>query len=394
MKHLRTLLAGVLVALLVFGAWRAWHPLAGRESEKGYAGLGTAAEGYAEARPGGRLAFPADHGPHPDFRIEWWYLTANLTDAAGRPFGIQWTLFRQALAPPGELAKAAGDTPDSPWATRQLWMAHAAVSTPTGHRFAERFARGMNLSGARSQAGVTAAPFAAWLDDWRLAAPAGAAGTGAETGLDHLDVSAEGDDFGYRLRLDAKGPLVIHGDHGFSRKSADGQGSIYYSQPFFRVAGTLTVDGESREVSGRAWLDREWSSQLLGPGQSGWDWFSLHFDDGAKLMAFRLRGAGRAGGDYLSGSWIATDGTVTSLEGDALKLTPLSRSTTAGRELPTAWRVEVPDHDLAVTVRAVHPDQWMGTAFAYWEGMVRVMPVDAAAPGARRGVGYLEMTGY
>ncbi|WP_129142149.1 lipocalin-like domain-containing protein [Modicisalibacter coralii] len=390
MRHLRTLLAGVLVALLAFGAWRAWYPPAGQDqadkgASEGYAGLGTAAEGYAEARPGGRLAFPADHGPHPDFRIEWWYLTANLTDAAGRPFGIQWTLFRQALAPPGTLDEGA----DSPWTTRQLWMAHAAVSTPTGHRYAERFARGMAVPDARGQAGVTAAPFAAWLDDWRLAAT-----DGADTGLDHLDVSAGGDDFGYRLRLDAEGPLAIHGDHGFSRKSADGQGSIYYSQPFYRVAGTLTVDGDPVAVSGRAWLDREWSSQLLGPDQSGWDWFSLHFDDGAKLMAFRLRGAGEAGGDYLSGSWIAADGTVTPLDDDALRLTPLSRTSVAGRELPTAWRVEVPGHDLAVTVQAIQPDQWMGTAFAYWEGMVSVTPVDATSPSARHGVGYLEMTGY
>jgi len=144
-------------------------------------------------------------------------------------------------------------------------------------------------------------------------------------------------------------------------------------------------------VSGRAWLDREWSSQLLGPGQSGWDWFSLHLAGGAKLMAFRLRGAGRSGGDYLSGSWIAADGTVTPLDGDALRLTPLTRQTVAGRELPTAWRVQVPAQALDVRVAAVHPDQWMATTFAYWEGMVRVTDTQDGTP---RGVGYLEMTGY
>ncbi len=383
-----TLLAVVLIASVA-----AWRPWATQDSpaSAGYAGLGDqAAAGFAEAHPGNTLDFPADHGAHPDYRIEWWYLTANLESADGRPFGVQWTLFRQALAPPGTLT---GPQTDSPWASRQLWMAHAALSTPREHYDAERFARGLTLADTRGQAGVEAAPFAAWLDDWTLATPGepsngtASAGEAAGDGLDHLQVHASGEDFGYALALDAQGPLVLHGDAGFSQKSADGQGSIYYSQPFYRVSGTLEVDGEPIAVSGRAWLDREWSSQLLGPGQQGWDWFSLHLDSGAKLMAFRLRGAGEAGGDYLSGSWIAADGRVTPLGEDTLRLTPQATSEVAGRQLPTAWRVEVPDHHVDVTVRAVHPDQWMDTSFAYWEGMVSI-------EGSHGGEGYLEMTGY
>ncbi|MDW5378608.1 lipocalin-like domain-containing protein [Halomonas sp. HP20-15] len=380
-------LAVVLIALVA--AWRPWATPAASTSA-GYAGLGDEAAGFAEARPGGSLAFPADHGAHPDFRIEWWYLTANLESADGRPFGVQWTLFRQALAPPGVL-DTSGD--DSPWKSRQLWMAHAALSTPRQHYDAERFARGMALKDLRGQAGVEAAPFAAWLDDWTLAAPGpmpnGTAEAAASAGdaLDRLRVRAAGENFAYDLALDAQGPLVMHGDAGFSQKSADGQGSIYYSQPFYRVSGKLKVDGEPIMVSGRAWLDREWSSQLLGPGQRGWDWFSLHLEGGAKLMAFRLRGAGEAGGDYLSGSWIAADGRATPLDEESLQLTPQATSEVAGRQLPTVWRLAVPGHGVDVTVRAVHPDQWMDTSFAYWEGMVSV-------EGSHGGEGYLEMTGY
>lgn len=150
------LLAITLVTLLAL--WRAWMPPA-EDTSGGYAGLGgEAAAGFAEARPGISLDFPADHGAHPDFRIEWWYLTANLESDDGRPFGVQWTLFRQALAPPR--AVDSSDT-DSPWTSRQLWMAHAALSTPRKHFDAERFARGMTLHDTRGQAGVEAAPFAA-----------------------------------------------------------------------------------------------------------------------------------------------------------------------------------------------------------------------------------------
>ncbi|MGL6159505.1 lipocalin-like domain-containing protein [Microbulbifer sp.] len=349
-----------------------------------FAGLGEEAEGYAQARPGATLRFPKDHGAHPDYRIEWWYLTANLEDADGTPLGIQWTLFRQALSPPDD-----GDgRSDSPWASRQLWMAHAALSTPDAHFVSERFARGMTLPDRRGQAGVELEPFAAWLDHWRMESRSTAS---AGDTLDLLWITAqgsdEGHDFGYRLALNAEGPLVLHGEAGFSQKSADGQGSYYYSQPFYRVEGQVEIDGETREVSGRAWLDREWSSQLLGAGQRGWDWFSLHLESGAKLMAFRLRGGGEEGGDYVSGSWIDADGRQTPLAGDDLQLKPMTYSPVAGRQVPTRWRLRLASRDLDVTVSARHTDRWMDTAFPYWEG-------DVVVEGSHTGVGYLEMTGY
>lgn len=374
----RSTLLLLLATVIVAGLARVFWPTEPATQES-YAGLGEQAAGFAQAGPEHALAFPEDHGPHPGYRIEWWYLTANLQSADGRPFGVQWTLFRQALAP------EAGDndeTGDSPWQDRQLWMAHAAVSTPQGHRFAEKFARGMALPAGQGQAGVTATPFSAWLDDWSLAADS------AASGLDQLTVHAEADGFAYRLELTAQGPLVRHGKNGFSQKSADGQGSMYYSQPFYRAEGMLRIDGEPVSVTGRAWLDREWSSQLLGNTQRGWDWFSLHLNSGAKLMAFRLRGGGEdETSDYLSGSWITPQGDVTALGEGSLRLTPVETHDVAGRELPTTWRVEAPTHGLEATVSAVHPGQWMGTSFPYWEGMVTVK-------GSHAGMGYLEMTGY
>lgn len=381
-------LVGLLLAVLVMQQRSDPPPTT---SEQSFAGLGDAAEGYAEARPGVTLRFPEDHGAHPDFRIEWWYLTANLEDSEGEPLGIQWTLFRQALAPPdGDRQRASESPPDSPsriWSGRQLWMAHAALSTAEEHFVAERFARGMTHPDEGGQAGVVAEPFAAWLDHWRLESrdleDAG--------GFDRLRVSAsdsdDGRSFGYRLELNAEGPLVLHGEAGFSQKSADGQGSLYYSQPFLRVEGEVEIDGQLREVSGRAWLDREWSSQLLGPNQQGWDWFSLHLEDGAKLMAFRLRGGGEGGDDYLSGSWIEADGEQTALSGDDLALAPLAHDAVNDRRLPTQWRLQLPERDLEVTVTARHPERWMDTAFPYWEG-------DVIVEGSHSGEGYLEMTGY
>ena len=324
---------------------------------QGFAGLGQSDDGYALPDPDYRFSFPADHGSHNEFRIEWWYITANLEDADGTPYGVQWTLFRNALSPDGE-------------ETDQAWMGHAAVSTPDGHLYAERLARG-----SIGQAGVTAQPFAAFIDEWSLSGP----------NLSEVTLTAQSEAFHYDLKLTADRPFVPQGAQGFSVKSEAGQASHYYSQPFYMVSGTLTFPDNSVEVQGQAWLDREWSSQPLTSDQTGWDWISLHLDSGEKLMGYRLRST--SGESYTVGTWISETGGPTPLPPDALTMTPTGHSQVAGRIVPTEWDVSLPDQTLNVTVKAIHPDSWMGTRIPYWEGPVTVR-------GSHEGLGYLEMSGY
>ena len=326
---------------------------------QGFAGLGGGADGFAVPTPNPTFDFPTDHGPHNDYRIEWWYLTANLQGPDGTDYGLQWTLFRSALAP----EEGAG------WTAPQLWMGHAAVTTPTDHYVTERIGRG-----GIGQAGATAAPFTAWIDDWELSGD-----------WSTLDMSASGPDFAYDMDLTAQGPLVFHGDAGYSVKSAGGQASYYYSQPYFDIAGTLTLPDESIAVTGQAWLDREWSSQPLAADQTGWDWFSLAFDDGDKMMGFLLRQSD--GTAYSSATWIAADGTTTAYPDGAFQAEALETSPTSGATVPTTWRVQLPDRGVDATVTAINTDAWMHTSVPYWEGPVRIT-------GSHQGRGYLEMTGY
>ncbi|WP_255731374.1 lipocalin-like domain-containing protein [Phaeobacter sp. B1627] len=344
-----------------------------RAQGQGYANLGSDAAGFAVPDRGRQLQFPADHGPHPGFRVEWWYLTANLRTASGEDLGVQWTLFRSALVPEGPAGPGSPGGPGGPegWKNPHIWMGQAAVTTATSHSYAERLGRG-----GIGQAGVVTDPFSAWIDDWSL--------TSADDTLDNLSVTARGTEFSYDLSLQQQGPLILHGENGYSVKSEDGQASFYYSQPAYRVTGTVVLPDGPVEVTGEAWLDREWSSQPLAADQSGWDWFSLRFDSGEKVMGFVLRGER---GDFTSGSWITADGATTPLSPAEFIATPVSWSRVAGRDIPTLWQVEIPTRGVSVEVAALNPGAWMGTSFSYWEGPV-------ALSGSHRGTGYLEMTGY
>src|ERR1700716_4098758 len=174
---------------------------------QGFAGLGVDADGFAPVTPGRTFAFPGDHGPHPEYRIEWWYVTANLADKDGTAYGAQWTLFRQAMTPGGA---------QEGWASQQIWMAHAAVTRADTHRTSETFARG-----GVGQAGVEAAPFKAWIDNWQIRSLT----PDSASALAPLRLSASAKDFSYSLMLDGSRPVVLEGDAGYSQKSEHGQAS-------------------------------------------------------------------------------------------------------------------------------------------------------------------------
>jgi predicted secreted hydrolase len=338
--------------------------------EKGFAGLADDAASYAQVTPGKRFVFPDDHGPHDAFRIEWWYITANLKDAQGQNFGVQWTLFRNALP-----RTSATMSDNKGWSNRNLWMGHAAVTSAKQHYATERYARG-----GVEQAGVTVAPFSAWIDDWSLSSE-----SSGENPLADMRLKASGAQFNYDLHLTSSKPLVLQGEQGFSRKSEEGQASYYYSQPFFDADGSVTIDGKTYQVTGSAWLDREWSSQPLTPNQTGWDWFSVHLEDGAQLMLYRMRQ--KQGEPYLTGTWINADGSTELLAGKDIALTPTDFTEVQRHKMPTRWSVKVPGKGLDIVTTALNPNAWMNLRIPYWEGPVTLS-------GSHAGIGYLEMTGY
>jgi predicted secreted hydrolase len=330
---------------------------------------------------GRALRFPRDHGAHPGSRTEWWYATGWLRAAGDEALlGFQVTFFRSRT-------DLAVDHP-SRFAARQLLFAHAAVTDPVRslHRHADRLARwsGIDEPSLRARASLQDTDVA--LDGWHFTRRA------AEGG--RYDGLVESGDFRLELQLAPTQPVLLQGDAGFSGKGPqESQASHYYSQPQLATRARVVIDGRAREATGRAWLDHEWSEELLHPQAVGWDWIGINLDDGRALTAFRLR---RADGTALwaGGSLRAPGGAVQVFGPDSVRFTPGRRwrSPASNASYPVEWQVDTPAGRFGVRtlMDAQELDGRASTGTVYWEGLSELLDDG----GRRIGLGYLEMTGY
>ncbi|HET6145890.1 MAG TPA: lipocalin-like domain-containing protein [Polyangia bacterium] len=371
--------------------------------------------GFARAVAPRDFRFPEDDGPHPTFRSEWWYFTGIVRAVgpapAGRRFGYEMTVFRRALV----AARSPPPSPSAPasaWATRDVFMAHFAITdvdgTGPGPRFHayEQFARdGLGLAGARAH------PFAAWVDDWRMEGPPDRPGTlpihlrARADGGAAIDLVVGGGGGPGTIPAGAagggRGPTA-QGDRGLSAKGPrPGQASYYYSRTRLPTRGRLTLpdatgageDG-SFEVGGLSWMDREWATDALGAEVRGWDWLGAHLSDGRDLMLYRLRDqAGQATPE--SGLTITdADGNARRFTAKQFTVTPIETWTSprTGAPYPVALRLQALEAGLLLDIRPLRLDQELRLSVNYWEGAVSLAGSDAG--GAVGGEGYLELTGY
>jgi predicted secreted hydrolase len=379
----RNLLPLVASLLLLLGACQRHAPLAGAATlqvDRLSVLRATAQPGFARADAPRHFEFPQDHGPHPQFRHEWWYLTGQLQGAGGASFGFELTVFRLALRPPDPAAAA----PLSAWQARQVYAAHFALTDLGRGRFfnATRYARdALGLAGAAAQ------PFGLRVADWSVTqAPGGAAL--------HWQLQAADGDYQLQLDLSSDQAPVLNGDAGLSRKAdTPGAASYYYSMPRLQAVGRLTRQGVAMPVSGRVWLDREWGSGALGANQQGWDWFALDLDDGSALMFYALRDRDGSRDAHSAGTFVDAAGQATPLANADVQIEVQRQwSSPRGGRYPAQWLLQVPSQQLRLQVEPLLADQELATQPRYWEGAVRVTGWHR---GARvRAQGYVELVGY
>ncbi len=327
------------------------------------------------------LTFPRDHGAHPDYRTEWWYITGIVrpTDHPdAQDMGFQVTFFRSRLD--------TDPTNPSRFAARQLLFAHAAVSDPArGHLLSEqRAARaGFGLAEASTE------DMAVHIGPWSLVRDARS---------QHFRIKLVAERFSLALELSPTKAILLEGEAGFSQKGPSSvDASEYYSIPQLAVLGSVTLEGRAAQVAGLAWMDREWSSSYLAPDAIGWDWAGINLDDGGALMAFRIR---KKSGEPLwaGGTLRQADGTQTRFAPSevAFKTARTWRSPRTGVVYPVGQTLSVGPYSwqLAALMDDQELDTSASTGTLYWEGAVRASPVPGSPPGLRSGEGYLELTGY
>jgi predicted secreted hydrolase len=333
-------------------------------------------------RSGTVLRFPQDHGAHPGFRTEWWYVTGWLQRDGAADAGFQITFFRSRTAHP--------DANPSRFAPTQLVLAHAALALPENGRLlhAQRAARaGFGL--ATTATGDTRAIIGSGPEAWSLT---------RDPATDRYRAHASGSDFAFTLELAPDAPPLLQGQSGYSRKGpSPSQASHYYSRPQMAVTGSIRTrrstsgNAPGTAVRGRAWFDHEWSSDYLGSQSSGWDWIGINLDDGGALMAFQIRST--------DGKPTWRDATLRRGANGPVRtgLSPVFetlrswRSVRSGAQWPVSQRVRI--DDLVIELEPLFDDQELdargSTGITYWEGAVT-----ASVSGRRIGRGYLELTGY
>lgn len=337
------------------------------------------------------LRFPLDHGVHPDYQVEWWYLTGYLVDELGQEYGYQFTLFRFGLQR-HDLSRT------SLFGRSHLFMGHFAIADVSRQLYlsAEHFAR------APANADVTnhGEFLTLHLDDWNL--------TIQEDNAMELRAHAHSHqtDFGVNFRLRAEGPLLLHGEDGFSRKGPEqGQASMYYSVIDLDTSGHLQIGEHELQVRGTSWFDHEWSTGSLAPDAVGWDWFSLQWDNGAALMLGVIRGAdpGTVTADTawplqnsfpITPLYVDPDGSIHQLAESAYAITVTDHwtSNTTGVRYPSGWHLEIPAIHLECQMEPLLKNQEFIGVGIYWEGLVGAVCMHNGT--STRGRGYVELTGY
>lgn len=334
---------------------------------------------YRKALPGYTFQFPRDYFNHPEFRTEWWYYTGNLETREGLRFGFELTFFRHGA---GRQPRRATGV----WDVQDVWLAHFALSDLEGRKFrhTERLNRaGAGLAGA--EAGVV------WNGNWHARWNLDAS---TPAGFSTKQIQAVAEDFAIDLTMRSTKVPVVHGVSGVSQKSEGaGRASHYVSLTRLETAGTLRVDGRDYQVMGLSWMDHEFFTHSLESNQSGWDWFSLQFDNGSDLMLYRLRRKDGTIEPYSSGTYIDTAGRSRPLRLRDFEMIPGRTWTSPNTKgsYPVEWTVRVPSLGMNLKLRTSLDNQELvgksRASPAYWEGAVTI-------DGSHKGRGYVEMTGY
>ncbi|HAS8284034.1 lipocalin-like domain-containing protein [Vibrio vulnificus] len=314
--------------------------------------------------PNKKVSLPEDFKFHEQYQHEWWHYFATLQDEFGKFYTVQFSLFRIAT----------DEREVSGWQNPQLYLANVVLTGKEKIWREQRVARG-----GIGQAGSTNKPFRMWIDNWTWRS----LGTTPFPG----SLTIATDDFSLELATRTGGPFVLNGDKGYQVKhDLESVASFSISAPFLDVKGSMFLEGRRIEVTGNAWLQKEWGSNLFEEGQQGWDWFTFNLDNDKALSISRYRHQSRV--PYIFGTLSTSSGKVIPLTEKDVTVYPILYTTLSdGKRIPLQWAIEIPSQDIYVQTKAVQQEMWLPFLIPYWEG-----PINVA--GSKSGRGFMQLTGY
>lgn len=321
---------------------------------------------FESALPGRPVVVPDDFSMHPQYQHEWWHFFANVTDAQGNQYGVQWNYFR--------IARNEQDHPG--WDNSQLYSSHVVISTRDHVWREQRMERGgLGLAGLQTD------PFEMWIDNWSWQSE------DEEPLAGRLNVTT--DSFSLGLQLERAGPYVVPGDQGYQAKHNLMPVASYHIQaPFIKVRGSLKLSKNMPPVvvKGTAWMSKEWGSGLLAEGQRGWDWFVLDLDEQTTLTVSRFRHNLQL--PYVFGTLSKRSGKVVPLREEDVTITPLHMiSLPNGKLVPLQWNISIPGQGIDITTSVMNQHLWLPFALPYWQGPIYSV-------GTHRAQGFMQLTGY
>ncbi|GAB2659618.1 lipocalin-like domain-containing protein [Vibrio panuliri] len=311
------------------------------------------------------VALPRDFALDPSYQHGWWHFFANVKDANGERYGVQWSFFRISNNPQVV----------SGWQNSQLYLSHIVVSNEKHVWKEQRIARG-----GIGQAGVDTAPFKVWLDNWSWSS----LGRTPFPGV----LSVETDNLNLKLDSVASGPFVLPGNRGYVMKGkVDQLASHNLTAPFIKVSGELALDGgPAFEIEGQAWMSKEWGSGLLNTAQIGWDWFVFHLDHQTTLSVHHYRYQDAA--NHAVATLSTSSGKVIPISQDEITIIPIQTSLLARHKpIPLEWMINIPKYDISLTTQVQNSNLWLPFVMPYWEGPIRTS-------GSHNSQGFMQLAGY
>ncbi|WP_248723473.1 lipocalin-like domain-containing protein [Seonamhaeicola sp. ML3] len=228
---------------------------------------------YPYVPSGGSLvSFPVDEGRHSAETTEWWYVSGHITTDTNKKYSFMLTYFFRPTSISifnfdGFRILNVTDESDGTFYQDTKALNYATLSETELNIVASLFPTGTEYWRNKEDSGGQILPF-------------------------EYEISASSTDISMDFNLETvKRPLIVGGDGLFDQ--GDSSYTYYYSQTENTVTGSLRVGSVTENVTGEAWIDRQYGSFNPFTGED-YEWFSIKLDNGTDINLWNIFNSSRS----------------------------------------------------------------------------------------------------